>query len=95
MSNLNNTGTNKSNKNCNNVDSKLKLKEFGNTVVDVTTPFYSLDDAREIVIGQHDIWCFLCNIGSSNTLAKQLFLKFQLVIVNCFRLFLFEFVNYA
>lgn len=65
-----NYSTNYGGSDCNQVDSQLELNEFRYTVVNVTTPFHSLNDTVEVVVGQYDIWCFLCNISSLYTLRQ-------------------------
>jgi len=50
------------------VDSQLELQELGYAVVDVATPHDSLDDTREVVVSQDDVWCFLRYVCTRYTL---------------------------
>jgi len=50
------------------IDGQLELKEFGDAVVDVTSPHDSLNDASEVIISQDDIRRFLSHIRTSDTL---------------------------
>ena len=50
------------------VDSELKLKELGDTVVDITTPHDRLDDTREVIIGQDDVRRLLRHVRARYTL---------------------------
>jgi hypothetical protein len=51
----------------NKVDSQLKLDEFSNAIVDVSSPLASRNDGTEIIIKQNDIGCFLRYIRTSNS----------------------------
>jgi len=53
------------------VDGQLKLEELGDAVVDVTTPHDRLDDAREVVVGQHNIGRLLRHVRPRDTLSKH------------------------
>lgn len=44
------------------VNCQLELKELSDTVVDVTTPHDSLDDTREVVVCEDDIWRLLSHV---------------------------------
>jgi len=52
------------------VDRQLELEELGDVVVDVSPPHHRLDDAREVIIGQHDIRRFLCHVRTRDALHR-------------------------
>jgi len=54
------------------VDGQLELEKLGDAVVDVTSPHDRLDDAREIVVGQYDVRCFLGHVGPSHALGNNI-----------------------
>jgi hypothetical protein len=51
-----------------NVDSELELEEFGDAVVDVSTPHDSFDNGAEVIVRQNDVRRFFCHICASDTL---------------------------
>ena len=66
--------SNSSNNTCDDgdqVNSKLKLNEFRNTIINIPSPHNSFDNAGEVVICENDIRSFLCNICSLNSLYQE------------------------
>ncbi len=61
-------GSSESNNHSHHIDSQLKLQKLGDTVVDITPPHHSFDNAGEVVIGKNDVRGLLCNICACNTL---------------------------
>ena len=53
------------------VDGQLELEELGDAVVDVATPHYRLDDAREVVVGEDDVGRLLRHVRPSHALSNN------------------------
>jgi len=51
------------------VDSELELKELRDAVVDVATPHDRLDNAGEVVVGQHDVRRLFGHVSARDTLS--------------------------
>lgn len=68
---LSNTGARESNNDCDYIDSKLELEEFGDAVIDIPSPHHCLNNAREVVVRENNIGCFFRYVSSSDALSKQ------------------------
>ena len=53
------------------IDCKLKLKEFGDGIINVAPPHHSLHNGGKVVICKYDVTGFLSNICASNTLKEE------------------------
>lgn len=65
-----NTGSSEGYYDCHHIDSKLKLQEFRDAVIDIATPHNCFHNATEIIISQDDIRSLFSYISSSYALKK-------------------------
>lgn len=66
-----NTGSSESHYDSHYIDSKLKLQEFRDAVVDIPPPHDCLHNAREIIVSQDDIRGLFSYISPSYALRKR------------------------
>jgi len=71
MTHLDRARSNEGDKDGDDVDGQLELQELRNAVVDVATPHDRLDDARKVVVSQHNVRRFLRHVSARNTLDHQ------------------------
>ena len=50
---------------------QLKLKKFGNAIVDISSPHHRLDNRREIIVGENNIRRLLGHVRALNALKKR------------------------
>lgn len=63
-----NTGSSEGHYDGHHIDSKLKLQEFWDAVIDIPPPHDCLHNAAEIIISQDNIWGLFRYISSSYAL---------------------------